>query len=78
MLPPSYLPFAKIDHALVMWELGLYDFVNNNEFKGDETIQSTTKQKATKIDSVFIIFHPNDKSKTICIQSFISNFKRTA
>jgi hypothetical protein len=43
----------------------------------DGDIQSTTKQNATKIDSVFIKFHQNDKSKAICIQPFITNFKLT-
>jgi hypothetical protein len=31
-----------------------------------------------KTDSVFITFHPNDKSKAICIRPFISNFRQTA
>jgi hypothetical protein len=39
-------------------------------------MQSTTNQKATKIGSAFITFHPNGKSKAICSQSCIDNFKR--
>jgi hypothetical protein len=73
-----YLPFAKVVHAFEMRQFQGYDFVNDNALTDDEDIQSTTKQKATKIDSVFIIFHPNDKSKVICIKPLISNFKLTA
>jgi hypothetical protein len=62
-----YLPFVLIVHSLAMREFGSYDFVNGNLFRYDGDIQSTTKQKPTKIDSAFITFHPNDKSKAICI-----------
>jgi hypothetical protein len=72
---PLYLPFVKIIRALAMQEFGGYYFVKHDAFRDDVDIQSTTKQNATKIDSVFITFHPNDKSKAICIQSFITNFK---
>jgi hypothetical protein len=60
-----------------MPEFGRYDFVANGALRGIGDIQSPTKQKATKIDSVFIVFHLNDKSKAICIQPFITNFKLT-
>jgi hypothetical protein len=70
-----YLPFVKIVHALAMREFEEYDFVNENALRDDRNIQSTIKQKATKIDFVFITFHANDKSKVICIQYFIDNFK---
>jgi hypothetical protein len=49
-----------------------------NALMNDRKTQSTTKKKVTKIDSVFITFHRNDKSKAICIQSFIGNFRLTA
>jgi hypothetical protein len=75
---PLYIPFVKVVHALAMREFGGYDFVNNAALRDDEDIQSNTKQKATHIDSVFITFHPNDKSKAICLQTFIKNFKLTA
>jgi hypothetical protein len=75
---PLYFPFAKIVQTLVMREFGGYDFASGNTLRYDGNIQSTPKQKATKIDSVFITFHPNDKSNAICIQHFIDNFKLTA
>jgi hypothetical protein len=53
-------------------------FCKGNALTYDRNTQSTTKKKVTKIDSVFITFHRNDKSKTICIQPFIDNFKLTA
>jgi hypothetical protein len=40
----------------------------------DRNTQSTTKKKVTKIDSVFIAFRRNDKSKAICIQPFNNIF----
>jgi hypothetical protein len=55
-----------------------FDFVNGNTLRNDGDTQSITKEKATKIDSVFITFHPNDKSRVICTQLFIENFKPTA
>jgi hypothetical protein len=61
-----------------MREFGRYDFINNDALRDDGCIQSTTMQKATNIDSVFITFHPNDKIKAICVQPFIKNFKLTA
>jgi hypothetical protein len=54
-----------------MREFGGYDFVKHSVFRDEGDIQSTTEQKITKIDSVFINFHSNDKSKTICIQPFM-------
>jgi hypothetical protein len=56
----------------------IYDFLNNGALRDDEDIESTTKRKAQKIDSVFIIFRLNDKRKIICIQPFITDFKLTA
>jgi hypothetical protein len=70
-----YLPFVKIVHTLATREFWEHDFVNENALRDDRNIQSTTKKKAIKIDSVFITFHANDKSKAICIQYFIDNFK---
>jgi hypothetical protein len=75
---PLHLLFVEIVRALTMREFGGYDFVNNGALRDDDDIQSTTKQKTIKIDSVFITFHPNDKSKAICVQPFIKNFKLTA
>jgi hypothetical protein len=40
-------------------------------------MNSTTKQAYTKIDSVFITFHPNEQSKAICAQPYIKDFKLT-
>jgi hypothetical protein len=73
-----YIPFVKIVHALAMHEFGGYDFVKGNALKFGGDIQSTTIQKSTKFDFIFITFHPNDKSKAICVQPFIDNFKLTA
>jgi hypothetical protein len=61
-----------------MCEFRDYDFVNNAHLRDYGDIQSTTKQKAAHIDSVFITFHTNDKSKAICVQPFIKNFIQTA
>jgi hypothetical protein len=61
-----------------MREFRGYDFVNNGVFRDDNDIHSATKQKATTIDSVFITFHLNDKSKAICGHPFIKNFTLTA
>jgi hypothetical protein len=44
---------------------GGYDFANHNALRDGGGIKSIAKQKAPKIDSVFITFHPNDKSKAI-------------
>jgi hypothetical protein len=74
---PLYLPFVKVIHVFTMRKLDDYVFVNNNALRDDRDIQSTIKQKATKIDSVDITFHPNDNSKVICIQPFLENFKVT-
>jgi hypothetical protein len=74
----QYFPFAKIVTALAMPESGRFDFVINGTLRDDGYIQSTTSQKATNIESVFIFFHLNYKSKVICIQSFITNFNLTA
>jgi hypothetical protein len=52
--------------------------VKTNPLRDDGDIQFTTKQKDTKINSVFITFHPNDKSKTIFIQPLITNFELIA
>jgi hypothetical protein len=61
-----------------MIKFGEYGFVNGNALRDGGDIQSTAKQKAPKIDFVFITFHPNDKNKATCVQSFIDNFKLTA
>jgi hypothetical protein len=45
-----------------MDQFGRYEYVNDNALTDDGGIQFATKQKATQIDSVFITFHPNDKS----------------
>jgi hypothetical protein len=42
-----------------------YDFVSGNALTDDGDLQSTINQNATKIDTAFITFHPNDKSKII-------------
>ncbi len=44
----------------------------------DGNIETTPKQKTSKIDSVFNTFYPNDKSKAICIKPFSENFKFAA
>jgi hypothetical protein len=75
---PLYLPFVKIVHAFAMREFDDYDFANLKALRDHWDIQSTTKQKANKIDFVFVSFYANDKSKAICIQRYIKNFKLTA
>jgi hypothetical protein len=40
-------------------------------------MNSTTKQACTKIDSVFITFHPHEQYKAICMQPYIKDFKLT-
>jgi hypothetical protein len=67
------LSFVKVAHALAMDQFEGYDFVNSNQLIDEEDIQSRTKQNATKIDSIFISFHSNDKNKAFCIRPFIDN-----
>jgi hypothetical protein len=40
-------------------------------------MNSITKQAVTKVDSVFITFHPNEQSKAICLHSYIKDFQLT-
>jgi hypothetical protein len=73
-----YLPFVKIVRALAMREFRRHNFGKENALRNGRNIQSTTKKKDTKIDSIFIAFHTNDKSKAICIQLFIGDFNLAA
>jgi hypothetical protein len=59
-----------------MQELGGYDFVYRNALRDGRDLESTTKQKVTKIDYAIITFFPNDKSKALCIYPFIDNFNK--
>jgi hypothetical protein len=43
----------------------------------DIPMNSTTKHATTKIDSIFITFHPNEQSKAIFAQPYIKDFKLT-
>jgi hypothetical protein len=52
--------------------------VSSFSLRDDGDIHSTIKQRVTKIDSIYITFHPNDNSKDVYIQPFIDNFKITA
>jgi hypothetical protein len=45
---------------------------------GDPDFASVTKQKEQKIDSVFIMFHPDEACKAICIQLYIEKFRVTS
>jgi hypothetical protein len=60
-----FLPFVKIVHSLAIREFDGYNVVNGNPNREEGDIQSITKREVTKIDSVFITFHQNDKSKVI-------------
>jgi hypothetical protein len=63
---------------LAIREFDCYDFGNNGVLRDEGDIQSTTKQKATTIDDLFITFHPNEKCKGICVQPFVKNFQLKA
>jgi hypothetical protein len=40
-------------------------------------IESVTKQAASKIDSLFIIFHYHRTAKAVCVQLYIKKFQIT-
>jgi hypothetical protein len=52
-------------------------FANPGINNADVPISSVTKQAASKIDSLFITFHPSRSAKAICVQPYIKNFKLT-
>jgi hypothetical protein len=52
-------------------------FGNPGGANADVAISSVTKQATSKIDSLFITFHPSRSVNTICVQPYIKNFKLT-
>jgi hypothetical protein len=64
--------------SLAMPEFDGNEFINNGALKDDRYIKSIPKPKVIKIDSVFNMFRPNNKSNVICPQPFIKTFKLTA
>jgi hypothetical protein len=66
------MPFVKVVHGRTRGEYDGCNWVRN--VHSDPDFASTTKQKAQKIDSVFITFNPDEVSKTICVQPDIEKF----
>jgi hypothetical protein len=69
-IKPLQLPFIKV----VSTPSG-ETFGNPGVANADIAISSVTKQAASKIDSLFITFHPSRSAKAICVQPYIKNFK---
>ena len=70
---PLQLPFVKV----VSTPSGETFTTPGVALAADVAISSVTKQAASKIDSLFITFHPTRSSKAICVQPYIKGFKLT-
>jgi hypothetical protein len=66
------LPFVKVVQGRVSRESDGCNWVGN--VHSDPDFASTPKQKAQKIDSVFITFNPDEVIETTCIQPGIEKF----
>jgi hypothetical protein len=67
---PLQLPFIKVASTPSRETFG-----NPRVANADVAISSVTKQTASKIDSLFITFHPSRSAKAICVPPYIKNFK---
>ena len=80
---PLMLPFIKVINTQSGQGFAgnpgaAYGFGVPSAIVATTTMESTTKQAATKIDSLFITFHTSDRAKAICVQPYIRDFKITA
>jgi hypothetical protein len=69
---PLQFPFIKVVNTPSGETFG-----NPGVANADVAISSVIKQTASKIDSLFITFHPSRSANAICVQPYTKNFKLT-